>query len=174
MRSCRLSRKVKMSDCHSWFGSALSKRRGPGSGLATFAGVSSKFASCSIRRTSVSLIGSASKRLSTSRIRRVPYSGFAFFSAITASPLGSSAAGFAFAGPGVFGNSASKPPFSYACRHSCTVVAAKPNALHTSLSPAPAFNCCSTCTFTSNGCVLRFDAACFGFDGLMSSPFGKP
>ena len=96
-----------MSDCQSWFGSARSKRRGKGSGRGIGAGVSNSFASCSIRRTSVSLMGSASKRLSTSRMRRVPYSGFDFFSAITASRRGSAAASFAFPGPGVFGNSAS-------------------------------------------------------------------
>ena len=99
-----------MSDCQSWLGSARSKRLGPGSGRGVFAGASINFASCSMRRTSVSLIGKASNRFSTSRIRRVPYSGFAFFSASTASRRGSSASGSRFAGPGTLGNNASYPP----------------------------------------------------------------
>jgi hypothetical protein len=64
-------------------------------------------ASCSIRRTSLSLIPIASNRLSTSRIRLAPYSGFAFFNASTASRRGSS---FSFALavlPGLPGKSAS-------------------------------------------------------------------
>lgn len=95
-----------MSDCQSWFGSARSKRRSGCSRAAVLAG-SINCASCSILRTSVSLTPIPSNRFSTSRIRLVPYSGFAFFSAITISRRGSSASfGFAVL-PGRFGNSAS-------------------------------------------------------------------
>ena len=159
-----------MSDCQSWFGSARSKRRGPGSGRGVFAGASSSFASCSIRRTSVSLIGNASNRFSTSRIRRVPYVRFARFSAITASRRGSLLSGCRFAGPGTLGNSASYPPCAYACRHKATVVTASPKARQTSLTAAPAFSCCSTCSFSSSECVLRFADLDFCFPDLMSSP----
>ncbi len=96
-----------MSDCQSWFGPARSKRRGRGSSLGVFASVSISPASCSIRRTSLSLIPIASKRLSTSRIRRVPYSGCAFFNASTASRRESSALFAAGVFPGLRGKSAS-------------------------------------------------------------------
>jgi hypothetical protein len=101
-----------MSDCQSWFGSARSNRRGAGSSRGVLAGASILPASCSIRRTSVSLTGSASNRFSTSRMRRVPYSGCAAFSASTASRRGSSSFPPRGAGPFFFGNRASYPPFA--------------------------------------------------------------
>jgi hypothetical protein len=101
-----------MSDCQSWFGSARSKRRSGGGGRGAGFAVSRSPDSCSILRTSVSLIPIASNRISTSRIRLVPYSGCALFSASTASRRGSSFGGSAFFFPGRCGNSASYPPLA--------------------------------------------------------------
>ena len=109
-RSCLLSRNVKMSDCHSWFGAARSNRRSACS-LGIAAGRSSSNpSSCRMRRTWLSETPSASNRFSRSLIRRVPSSGCSRFSAATASRFGS---GFR-AGRGGdtkgFGTSASGPP----------------------------------------------------------------
>lgn len=77
-----------MSDCQSSFGCARSKRRSGCSRADVGSRSSSSPSSCRIRRTSLSDTPSASKRLSTSLIRRVPYSGCSRLSAATASRFG--------------------------------------------------------------------------------------
>lgn len=118
-----------MSDCHSWFGSARSNRRGGRSRATGAARAATSPSSCRIRRTSDSLTPSASKRESTSRIFRVPHSGCAVRVATTASRRASVLAVFAF-GFGVrgAGSSADGPPSRYRRTHSVTVVTLRPNA----------------------------------------------
>src|SRR6267143_3717226 len=177
-RSCRRKRKVKISDCQSWFGSARSKRRGPASSLRAPACGSSSPASCSMRLTSLSLIPIAWNRFSTSRIRRVPYSGCAFLSASTASWRGSSFfACFVF--PGLRPNNASAPPSAYFRCHCTSVVCASPKARQTSPTAVPAFSSCSTCNFSCGECVLRLvpcrdDAFRLPLFAFMSSPPASP
>jgi hypothetical protein len=69
-----------MSLCHSWLGRDLSKNRGlaglfTGLGLAFFVSPLSESALCTLE----ALVGTRKKRLSTSAIRRGPYSGCLFF-----------------------------------------------------------------------------------------------
>ena len=69
-----------MSLCHNWFGFDLSKNRGlagffTGLRFAFFVNPSSESALCTL----VALVGTRKKRLSTSAIRRGPYSGCFFF-----------------------------------------------------------------------------------------------
>jgi hypothetical protein len=69
-----------MSLCHSWFGRDLSKNRGldgffTGLALAFFVNPSSESALCTLE----ALVGTRKNRLSTSAIRRGPYSGCLFF-----------------------------------------------------------------------------------------------
>jgi len=97
-----------MSDCHSSFGPARSKRRSGCSRPAAPGRASRSPSSWRIRRTTLSDTPNASKRRSTSAIRLVPYSGCSRFSPATASRRGSGAFGFG-AGRGC-GNSASTPP----------------------------------------------------------------
>ena len=144
-----------MSDCHSSLGSARSKRRS-GCSLAGVGSRSSRSpSSCRIRRTSLSDTPSASKRRSTSRMRRVPYSGCSFLTARTASRLGSTGRSPGGAsGGGTLGISAPSPPFRYRLSQSDTVVAASPKTRATSRIDAPS----SATSFTarsrnSTGCV---------------------
>jgi hypothetical protein len=69
-----------MSLCHNWFGRDLSKNRGldgflTGLGLTFFVNPSSESVLCTL----VALAGTRKNRLSTSAIRRGPYSGCFFF-----------------------------------------------------------------------------------------------
>lgn len=103
-----------MSDCQSWLGAARSKRRGRCGCEGDGGGVSGmRPSSCRMRRTSVSETPSASKRLSTSRMRRVPKSGCSLRTATTASRFAAAAA-LRRSGGGVGGTgvSASTPPRS--------------------------------------------------------------
>lgn len=101
-----------MSDCHSWLGSARSKRRGGcsrGPVAALASGISP--CSCRMRRTSVSEIPSPSSRPSSSRIRLVPKRGCSPLTATTASRRIACAGVSAPARrPGDSGTSASTPP----------------------------------------------------------------
>jgi len=105
-----------MSDCHSWFGAARSKRRGGRSprSFGPGAGGPAIPVSASTRRTVVSDTPSASKRWITSRIRRAPYSGCSSLSAVTAATTGSLRSSGLGLRPAVFGLSASSPPSWYA------------------------------------------------------------
>lgn len=98
-----------MSDCHSSFGAARSNRRSGCSRAALGSRSASSPSSCRIRRTVLSATPSAANRLSTSAIRRVPYSGCSSFSAATASRLGSGALARTGGTIGL-GTSASSPP----------------------------------------------------------------
>ena len=109
-RSCRRSRNVKMSDCHSWLGAARSKRRSACSRAGVGSRSSSNPSSCRMRRTWLSETPSASNRFSMSLMRRVPSSGCSRFSAATASRLGSGGFGLRTSGTNGFGTSASGPP----------------------------------------------------------------
>jgi hypothetical protein len=114
-RSCRRSRKVKMSDCHSWFGAARSNRRGGCSRAGSWlARSTSSPSSCRIRRTTVSDTPSAWNRRSTSLIRRVPHSGCSSRSFLTASRFAAAAPvrALRFA-PAALGASPSSPFSSY-------------------------------------------------------------
>jgi hypothetical protein len=130
-----------MSDCHSWFGAARSKRRGGCSRAGSWlARSSSSPSSCRIRRTTVSDTPSAWNRRSTSLIRRVPHSGCFSRSFVTASRLASAAPlpGFRLA-PTALGASPSSPPSSYLFTQSYSVPRFTPKIRATS----------STATFRS-------------------------
>jgi len=118
-----------MSDCHSSLGAARSKRR---SGCAR-AGVGSRCSqsspsSCSTRRTAVSEIPSDAKRFSTSRIRRVPYSGWARRSAKAASCRASLTRRLrCAANPVGRGRSPSSPATRHRVSQLCSVLSEIPN-----------------------------------------------
>jgi hypothetical protein len=111
-RSCRLKRKVKMSDCQSWFGAARSKRRGGLSPRSTGPGIGGVTIPASVRTRCTVLADtpSASKRCTRSRIRRAPYSGCSCLSAITALATGSERSRSCLGLPALFGTSACSPP----------------------------------------------------------------
>lgn len=155
-RSCRRSRNVKMSDCHSSFGCARSNRRSGCSRAGVASRSSSSPSSCRIRRTVLSAIPSAEKRRSTSAIRRVPNSGCSPLSAVTASRLGSGAFGRTGGTIG-FGTSASSPPSRYRFTQSLMVVTASPKTRATSAIGAPSSTISRTTrSLSSTGCVLGF------------------
>jgi len=152
-RSCLRSRKVKMSDCHIWLGSALSKLRGGCSRAPALGLCSMSPASCRMRRTSVSLTPSASKRPSTSRILRVPYSGWSCRRLVTACWRVWVVADASCTGrPGGLGVRASSPPLSYLASQLHTVVLEIPKALHTCpIGMLPSTTSCTTRSLTLRG-----------------------
>lgn len=136
-RSYRRSRKVKMSDCQSWFGSARSNRRsGCSRGPELEVASGSRPSSFRIRRTSLSDTPSASNRLSTSRIRRDPYCGCSRLTRTTASRRGSDLTGLGALERGR-GISALTPPRRYAVTHPDKVVVPRPNVRATALAGVP-------------------------------------
>ena len=142
-----------MSDCHSSFGWARSKRRSGCSRAGVCSRSSSKPSSCRIRRTVLSATPSAENRRSTSAIRRVPYSGWSAFSAVTASRLGSSVFGLAGGTVG-FGTSPSTPPSRYRFTQPMIVVGANPNTRATSPTGVPSSTISRTTrSRSSTGCV---------------------
>jgi hypothetical protein len=155
-RSWRRKRNVKMSDCHIWLGAARSKRLGPCSRAAVGSRASRRPASCRIPRTCVSLTPSPSKRASTSRMRRVPYSGCCSRSPTTASCLACAATvcrrGGGFGG---LGTSASTPPLSYAFTQLTIAVTLGPKSRDSlpRLTPPPSA-CSTTRSRSTNGYAL--------------------
>ncbi len=103
---------MNRSDCHSWFGSARSKRVTLGLGRGLLLGVAGAAmpSSRSTRRTVVAEVPMPRKRRSTSRTRRLPARGCAVFTATIAARFGSLRfARFASACPAP-GASAAAPP----------------------------------------------------------------
>jgi hypothetical protein len=157
-RSCRRSRNVKMSDCHSWFGAARSNRRGGCSrAVSWLARSSSSPSSCRIRRTTVSDTPSAANRRSMSLIRRVPYSGCSRRNADTASRFAVAAADILFGfAPTRAGAKPSSPPAWYRFTHWCSVALFTPKIRPT--SPSDTFRSSTSRTSrtrNSSGCTLR-------------------
>ena len=156
-----------MSDCQSSFGCARSKRRWGCSRAGVASRSSSRPSSWRIRRTVLSATPRAANRRSTSAIRRVPYSGWSSFSAVTASRIGSGAFGRTGGTIG-FGTSASNPPSRYRFTQSLIVVTASPNTRATSAIGAPSSTISRTTrSRSSTGCVL-------GFPGGRPRPLGPP
>jgi hypothetical protein len=144
-RSWRLSRNVKMSDCHIWLGPARSKRLGPCSRAGPAGRGSMSPASCRIVRTCVSLTPSPSTRASTSRMRRVPYSGCSSRSPTTACCLACCATLVLRGGGGAgLGTSASTPPFSYAFTQLTIAVTLGPKSCDRRPRLTPPVIACST------------------------------
>ena len=106
--------------------------------------------SCRIRRTSLSDTPSASKRASTSRIRRVPHSAFCCLSATTRS-RGTDGVGFLPRGPNRLFCSADSPSLRNAVVHFVTAAADTPNAFATSFSLVPRSRSCTTSSLYSGG-----------------------
>jgi hypothetical protein len=155
-RSWRRKRNVKMSDCHIWLGAARSKRLGPCSRAAVGSRVSSSPVSCRIARTCVSLTPSPSKRASTSRMRRVPYSGCSERSPTTACCRACAAAvtrrGGGFGG---LGTSASTPPLSYAVTQLTIAVTLGPKRRESfPRLTVPLIACSTTRSRSANGYAL--------------------
>ena len=125
-RSCRRNRNVNKSDCHSWLGSALSKRCGEGLAPGFLRGASrlgARPSSFNTRRTVVSEAPSPKKRFTTSRMRRLPACGCSRLTASTASRRGSARAAFTDSRCSTrLGSSAASPPARYLRPHSPTVV----------------------------------------------------
>jgi hypothetical protein len=140
-RSCLRKRNVNKSDCHSWFGSARSKRAGEAfaPGLRRVATALGSIPSLlRMRRTVVSEVPRPRKRLTTSRMRRLPACGCAALTDITASRLGSGlAAWIAAFMAGLRGSNACSPPIRYFRPHSPTVVYGTFNRRDTSLALIP-------------------------------------
>ena len=132
-----------MSDCHSWFGAARSNRRGGCSRAPVASGASvSSPSSCRMRRTSVSETPSASKRASTSRMRRVPCSGCCCRSATTARRRASVTR--VRIGLRCPGSSASAPPPSYSASQFWIVPMLGPSMRETSAMLDLPFSTAST------------------------------
>lgn len=152
-RWCRRNSKVKMSDCQSWFGSARSNRRSGLSRRSTSACSVSSPASCRMRRTVVSETPRPSKRASTSRMRRVPHSGFAARASTTAFAAGVRGL-FVFAvraAPARRSCSASTPPLWNSPTNFCTTAIDTPNATATSACFVPRITAWTMRNRTSKG-----------------------
>lgn len=152
-----------MSLCQSWFGSARSKRRSGLSRRSTGSCSTSKPDSWRMRRTVVSETPKPSKRASTSRMRRVPHSGFA-----ARAPTTLRRAVFdvalrlrATAAPDTRKRSASTPPLSNNPMNFWMTATDTPNATATSACLVPRITAWTMRSRTSNGTgPFRFTASC--------------
>jgi len=137
---------VKISLIHISFGRERSNRLGGCSRAGFGAFHSIRPSSCRIRRTCVSLMPSASKRASTSRILRVPYSGCSSLTSSTACFFCSAALlGFLVPPPlRFFGTSAAAPPSSYFAIHDLIAAGLGPNDSDTSATGRPCSSTAST------------------------------
>ncbi len=159
-----------MSDCHSWLGTARSKRRGPCS-RARASGVAwMSPSSCRNRRTACSEIPIAAKRFSTSRIRRVPQSWCSRLSSTTCSRTGDVFSGRSPRLPACLrlDSSAAGPSLRNAVVHFCTAAPETPNAAATSSCGVPFIRACTTSSLYSVGISRPPPPRCFFF--VIASP----